>query len=454
MKKSKVLLGSALLAVSLCGCASKTESKPIETVKETVESVETTEEIVEETESVEETVETESETTEEITEETSEAEETVEETEETTEENVGVADGKDTATLNLYKNLVTKENNFAFSPLSLNGCFGIIYDTAGGSTKEEIDSVLGFNSRNADFYKQYKDSLSFNGEYGVKMSNTAYINESLKDLLNTEYLNGDIKVEAFDEGITDRINNKVSEDTNGLIKELFEDDSITYDTASVLVNALYFKQKWNFEKTNISTWNGSDRELEAFKGELNGGFCKEVNDNIDVLMLPYDTDDADESYSLYIVCDNVDSKENNVDKFIESLSQEEFNDLFDYRTFGMSENYTNVEFYVPEFKMESKMNLTENLKEMGLKTAMSDQADFSKFGPLMIDEVMQAVYVDVNSEGTEAAAATGITMKVMSLAPEDKIIKTVVADSDFVFAIKDNINDVVMFMGRVTNPEK
>jgi len=109
---------------------------------------------------------------------------------------------------------------------------------------------------------------------------------------------------------------------------------------------------------------------------------------------------------------------------------------------------------VPKFKMTSKFGLASVLASMGMPLAFSRNADFSGMTgrrDLFISAVIHQAYVDVNEEGTEAAAATAVTMKLTSLGPDRTPVFR--ADHPFIFTIRDAKSGSILFLGRVENPK-
>jgi serpin B len=114
-----------------------------------------------------------------------------------------------------------------------------------------------------------------------------------------------------------------------------------------------------------------------------------------------------------------------------------------------------VAVWMPRFKTTSSFNLNEVLKSMGMTEAFSMDADFSGMTgnkELYLSAVLHKAYVDVNEEGTEAAAATAAVMTLKGRPPEKRVVFR--ADHPFVFIIRDNSTDSILFMGRVTDPTK
>ena len=114
----------------------------------------------------------------------------------------------------------------------------------------------------------------------------------------------------------------------------------------------------------------------------------------------------------------------------------------------------NVQVSLPKFRAESEFSLRKALSTMGMPTSFTDQADFSGIDPkraLAISEVVHKAFVDVSEQGTEAAAATGITMRATSMRmPEQAVVFR--ADHPFVFLIRDTRTGAVLFIGRLMKP--
>ena len=149
---------------------------------------------------------------------------------------------------------------------------------------------------------------------------------------------------------------------------------------------------------------------------------------------------------------SVNAKENKVDEYLEHLDPEELQEILDFKDYGGLKNYDSAEFYVPNFEFSNKYQIKEALKELGMSAAFS--GGFKKLGPVDISDVVHATYIKTNEKGTEAAAATAISMETMSAKVEPKKIKTVRADNTFVFVITDTEIDTILFMGRVVTPSE
>ena len=114
-----------------------------------------------------------------------------------------------------------------------------------------------------------------------------------------------------------------------------------------------------------------------------------------------------------------------------------------------------VHVFLPKFKLTSEFQLADVLRAMGMTLAFSGQADFSGISSaedLTISDVIHKAYVDVNEEGTEAAAATGVVIRATAARPQEPVMFR--ADHPFVFLIRDNRTGAILFLGRMMNPKK
>ncbi|MBA7557043.1 hypothetical protein ES705_49772 [subsurface metagenome] len=113
---------------------------------------------------------------------------------------------------------------------------------------------------------------------------------------------------------------------------------------------------------------------------------------------------------------------------------------------------TNFRIFIPKFKFEFKKELKEVLSHLGMGIAFSDLADFSKINPdydLLISSVKHKTFIEVNEEGTEAAAVTAVTVRTTSIGPSSEFR----ADHPFIFIIKEKYTGAIMFMGKIAVPE-
>lgn len=467
MRKYMKALALGLVATQLTGCttsvAKESTNKPVE---QTIEHI---------TKEVEESKE--KEPSEEAKESKEEKEMQQSETTSITQDTDMVRDNKDRYSLSLYKAFKDKDKNFVFSPYSITDCFSLVYDGTSGKTREEMDTILGFGSRRTDYYRNYDNQTKYYDGKGVKVANRGYINKNFEQYINKELLGtDDIEILEMNGEAADKMNKFIEDTTEKKITNLIGRDAITEDNTMVLINALYLKKSWDFDE-KVVTWKDG-QNYDGFGEMLDIMVVKEATPEIDVLKLSYDSDidyekmweiEGDDkieafknqydqnNYCMYIICNNSESKEEKVDEFIDSLDADKLNELLDFSDYKGLEGYTDVSFEIPNFEVKTQNSIVNKLKDIGFESAFNGMTeDFKKLGPVYISDILHGAYIKVDEKGTEAAAATAMMMEACGMAaePEEKMIKEVKADEDFVFILKDMTNDNILFMGRIMKPSE
>jgi serpin B len=161
-------------------------------------------------------------------------------------------------------------------------------------------------------------------------------------------------------------------------------------------------------------------------------------EDLQILELPYKGDDV----AMIIIL----PKENDI-----SIIEKQI-DNYNISIWMNSMYPTNLEIYFPKFTFRTEYNLKNVLIDMGFKNAFSSNADFSGmngFGGLFIDKVLHKAFIEVNEEGSEAAAATTVHILETSILEPSKVVDV---DHPFVFLIKHKYTDTILFMGNVENP--
>ena len=242
------------------------------------------------------------------------------------------------------------------------------------------------------------------------------------------------------------INAWVSDRTRARIKELINRDVINVDTRLILTNAIYFKGQWEsvFAKsaTRDEDWHGSKISKVPMMRQEDGYLYYE-GDDFQAVNLPY----KDRQLSMLVVLPRKKDGLAALEKRWATQS------TFRQVTNGFDSE--SVIISLPRFKIETEFKLKPVLCALHADLAFSDDADFGGIAdePLKISEVIHKAFVEVNEEGTEAAAATAVVMALCaglsSRPPEPKVFK---ADHPFLFFIWDRKTNTVFFSGRVLDP--
>ena len=355
------------------------------------------------------------------------------------------------------------EKNIFYSPFSISTALALVYEGARGTTADQIQGVFHFPTDNATRRSEYSAVID-----GLNNSNTGYTLNTANALwaektssflpaytnVAKSYYGADTKNLDFinqPEQSRTTINNWVAGKTHDKIKDLLPFGSIHPSTRLVITNALYFKGTWvkQFDKdqthdapftvapgrtVTVSMMQRTDEEAVYNYTET---------DTMQVLDMPY-TSKGGKSLSMLVVL----PKGESVDAAESSLAGTGLAELRSKLT-GQR-----VMVYFPKFKLETMYSLADTLQSMGMPVAFTGNADFSGMDAtrdLAISEVVHKAYIDVNEEGTEAAAATGVTMDRAIYLPEP--VPVFNADHPFMFFIVDDDTGNILFMGRVANPK-
>ena len=237
------------------------------------------------------------------------------------------------------------------------------------------------------------------------------------------------------------INSWIEDKTNGLIKEMV--DELDPLTKMLLINAIYFKGKWksqfDAEKTLQKPFykpSGTSADVPMMK--QNADFKVYDGDGFILAEFPY----GQGNFVMDIILPDA---QNGVTQLLPSITNATFTDWVS----RLSEQEVNLS--LPRFKYGYKRQLKDILSDMGMGIAFSDNADFTNiadFPPLKIGEVIHQAFIETNEEGTEAAAATVVTIIATSYRPPVEFN----ADHSFIYIIREITTNSVIFMGRVADP--
>ena len=337
--------------------------------------------------------------------------------------------------------------NIFISPLSISIALTMTYNGAVGETERAMAEVLEIDGLDLDTINNANASLRTNLEnpdpkVEVSIANSIWSRQGVDfndDFLerNRTFFGAEIASLDFSSPqATKIINEWVDTNTNGKIEKIV--DRINPQTLLFLINAIYFKGSWQDEFDESMTRsgafhlpNGGEKRVQMMRRE--GEYPYFRGENFEVTSLPY----GDGRMSMYIFLPDRDT---NLNKFLRDLNAENWeqwiSQLQDRRQTMM----------LPRFKLEYEVSLNDTLEALGMGIAFGGGADFSGMGPsLFISEVKHKTFVEVNEEGTEAAAVTAV-VGVKSLPPAFRV------DRPFFFAIYDTETETILFMGTVTEP--
>jgi len=364
-------------------------------------------------------------------------------------------------TFSLLSSVIEAENsdvNISISPFSLNSVLAMAMNGAAGDTKDSIKRAMGFGNLsdteiNAYFKKVKETVLITDQSAKIIIANSLwYRQEAIVEIpfvnINKTYFDSEIKpIDFSDQSNVNVINKWCSDNTNGLINNVIE--SIKQEDFMYLINALYFKAPWQkgyaFEKDKtvfkpFSLPEGGSAEVKMMVAENDVIHYSDAN--LSMISIPYGNGAF--SMLLFLPAQNSDPV-----KTAAKLSEESYLNAI------IAQSYKKrVRMEIPKFKFRYNVSLNDILKSRGMAIAYNPlTADFSNaFGgvSLFISDVKQFNYINVDEEGTEAAAVTVITVGITSI-PQ---IQDFILNRPFLFAIRENTSGVILFAGKVGNPVK
>jgi serpin B len=368
--------------------------------------------------------------------------------------------GNTTFALDLYSHLAKgDEGNLFYSPYSISTALAMTYAGARGNTATEMEKVLHFEARQGVHspFKELQSRVNAIGEKGkvtLNVANSLWPDRQYKFLDSFMYLVSKhyvATIKPIDFSNADLaaklINTWVEDKTNDLIKDILKASDIDPLTKLALVNAIYFKGTWKYQFKKKQTREQDFMVTRANRVKVPlmsqaGKFHYGENKDLQVLELPYDGDDVSMVVILPRKVDGLAALEKKLNA--QTLTQ----------WTGLLRQHKKVNVFFPRFKMEYMMHMKKTLTAMGMPDAFSTvRADFSGMDGsrnLRIHKVIHKAFVEVNEEGTEAAAATVVLMAARSARIDRP--PTFRADHPFIFLIKDRVTGSVLFMGRMTNP--
>ncbi|XP_016851834.2 serpin B10 [Anolis carolinensis] len=383
-------------------------------------------------------------------------------------------------TLDLFKKLnqSSQGKNLFFSPWSIVSSLAMVFMGARNNTATQMAEVLYFimakgterSSEEPDLsegetiHSLFKELISEINQpkrtYVLKTANRLYAEKTFPFVdeylqLVKKYYHAEPQSVDFlraAEQVRGQINSWVERQTDNKIKNLLPDGAVDSQTALVLVNAIYFKGMWDkqFQKENtteksfrLSKIQSKPVQMMFLKDKLPAFYIETLK--VYVLELPYV---SKELSMIILLPEDITDESTGLELLEKELTYER---LSIWTSPDMMENIE-VELHLPRFKLEERYDLKSTLSSMGMKDAFSQgQANLSGISSkndLFLSEVFHKSFVEVNEEGTEAAAATGAVVVIRSSMRPVKIN----ADHPFLFFIRHNNTKNILFFGRFCSP--
>ncbi|MGE0021373.1 MAG: serpin family protein [Draconibacterium sp.] len=351
----------------------------------------------------------------------------------------------------------SEKENIMISPLSISVAFAMAYNGADKDTKTEMERAMKLNGLTTEqinnSYKMLIKALqSLDEKVVFELANAIFYADGFTvkpDFLNINKTVYDAEVEKLNfssQAAVDRINDWVSEKTNDKITKIIE--NLSQLDRMVLLNAIYFNGIWTnkFEEKgthnlSFTKTNGTTIEVPMMQKEEKLYYT--TNSLFSAVKMPY----GNGQYNMVVLLPATGKNSQNVIDALSFLNWKKWMTEF--------ETKDPVVVTMPRFKFAFEIKLNEVLKQMGMNKAFEPfVADFSKISEtgLYISSAMHKSFIDVNENGTEAAAVTSITFTTTSAGNEPPKTYFYV-DKPFVFAITEKDTDAVLFIGEVNHPE-
>ena len=347
--------------------------------------------------------------------------------------------------------------NVFIAPLSVSMALGMAYNGADGATKDAMQEVLELQGLDLlQVNESYRDLIELlrglDQAVEFRIANSIWYDEAYEfqqDFLsvNREYFDAEVAgLDFADPGSASTINDWVAEGTNGRIEEIV-DSPMSPELVMFLINAIYFKGDWanpfDEELTREGTFflaDGSEKPVEMMsyaKPDTVLAYLDQ-NEGVQVLDMKY----GGKAYSMTIV---LPQQPGDIGPLVAGLDSERWQRWLD----GLEEMQAQVS--MPKFTLEYELELNDALEALGMGVAFDPfSADFTKIysGPqrAYLSKVKHKTFLDVNEEGTEAAAATSVEIGVTSMPP------MIVVDRPFLLAIREKFSGTILFLGVMVDP--
>jgi len=372
-----------------------------------------------------------------------------------TQKSMQLVKADNTFTFSLFGKIpVSHANNVMVSPLSISLALSMALNGAEGSTKTDMISTLGLNGLSVDEINQiYFDLVAAlkKADQNVVMNvaNSIWIKKTYPVLdsfiaTNQKFYDAHVERLDFNQNALNSINNWVNEKTSSKIPKIL--DQISADEIMFLVNAIYFNGKWQIQFEKAQTQNGSftlatggsvSVPLMMIKEKF--GYSEQTG--YEALKMPYGRG----KFAMVIILPVVGKTPEQILGQLNSASWETLKTALT--------NSTKVDVWLPRFKFSWESDLNGILSSLGMAVAFSEsQANFSKINStdhLFITKVKHKTFIEVNEEGTEAAAATSVGIGVTSIGPGGPEFH---ATRPFLFFITEEDTGAILFAGKVENP--
>lgn len=368
-----------------------------------------------------------------------------------------VAAANNAFAFDLYRQLSAGQGDRFFSPIGISMGLALLSRGATGETQRQILDVAHLDPAQPEIlqgYAELRHRLASGGKgYQLRMANRLWLERGFPldpafRKVATDHFGAEPGEVDFKNlpAARETINRWGAESTEGRISELLSPQTLTDATRFVLTSGIYFKGTWKYQFVPAATTEAPfhvtpERDVKARMMQQTGALRYAETADVQILELPY----AGEQLAMVVL----------LPKKIDGLAGLEVNltaDAVARWLIGLHEE-GEVEVHLPKLKFTTEVPLKDELASLGMVRAFSDEAEFPAIATdrgQKLNDAVQRAFVDVNEEGTEAAAVTGfIGGNAPGPVPQHILFK---ADHPFVFLIHDARSSAILFLGRVMEP--
>ena len=366
------------------------------------------------------------------------------------------ADADNHFALNMFREVsaLSDQPNTFFSPLSLNIALGMLYNGASGETRTEMAKVLGMadfteTEINEYYQKMSQALLNIDPLTDICIANSIWYRDGFlvkQPFINVNQKYFDAIVRSLDfkrSDAADIINKWCAEKTKDRIKKIIE-NQIPEDVVMYLINALYFKSKWQFQFDKAKTRQADFIKTDNQQMTVNMMIQQAVtlpfysDQHLTCVEMPY----GNQAFSMVAI---LPAYNMNIEQLIERL------DINTWENIVNNLYEREIMLGLPRFKIECEIKINEPLENVGMQRIFDDiLAEFENISDirLFVTDIKQKTFVEVNEAGTEAAAVTVVGASPTSSPP------SFFANRPFLYLIKEKSTGVILFIGRMDEPKE
>jgi len=353
-----------------------------------------------------------------------------------------------------FLKLENNKTNMIYSPLSISYALNMLEDGANGNTYDEINAVVGNGELTK--YSSIGKNLSFANSVFIRDTYYKFVKQAYINAVEKKY-NAEIIQDEFKSA--DNANKWIEDKTLGIIKDMVKDEvAKNPNLAMLIINALAIDMEWAFQFSDDKTYGETFYKDDGKEMTATMLFNKEVSseniayymdDNLTVLNMDLKEYNGTQFEFMAIM------PKENLSGYVENVTKEQISEIDKQLKLSSDETF-GVNVKIPKFKFSYDLELTEDLKNLGIQEAFDERrANFSKMAEandLYVSEALHKADIDFTEKGVKAAAVTVIIMMTKGALPKETNPVNVIINKPFMFIIRDKNTKDIWFTGTVYEP--